>query len=84
MKPFQQQTRSNTMHTKSDARRPGRKPGDEKALNGQLSRKQVLVDEDARSVLTQIGGGELSLGIREAARRLALSGQTQPFVLERS
>ena len=67
------------MHTQIEARRPGRKAGDEKALSGHLVRKQVLVDEDAWSILTRIGGGELSLGIREAARRLAFSGQTQPF-----
>lgn len=42
-------------------------------------RKLVLVDPATVAVLTAVGGGNLSLGIREAARRLVELGDTVPF-----
>ena len=47
----------------------GRKPLDESEISGELERKQVRLDRESIEILTRIGRGELSLGIREAARR---------------
>ena len=44
-----------------------------------MRRKQVLIDASAESVLLQVGNGNLSLGIREAARRLQQLAATDPF-----
>lgn len=44
-----------------------------------LARKQVLLDSDAEALLLSIGNGNLSLGVREAARRLAATGDIEPF-----
>ena len=46
-------------------------------------RKLVLVDPETVAVLTAVGGGQFSLGIREAARRLVELGDTGPFTAER-
>jgi hypothetical protein len=61
------------------SRRSNHKAKDEQVLRGHLARKQVLLDKETLSALKRIGGGKLSLGIREAARRLTDSGQLQPF-----
>ena len=44
-----------------------------------LDRKQVRLDPESEAILSKIGGGNLSLGIREAARRLAELKDTKPF-----
>lgn len=44
-----------------------------------LTRKQVLIDVDTDAILSRIGKGNLSLGMREAARRLVEAGDTRPF-----
>jgi hypothetical protein len=44
-----------------------------------LGRKQVLIDTESDEILSLIGNGQLSLGIREAARRLVDSGDTGAF-----
>ena len=44
-----------------------------------MRRKQVLIDASAEAVLLQVGKGNLSLGIREAARRLEHLAATEPF-----
>lgn len=48
-----------------------------------LDRKQIRIDRASEIVLTEIGGGNLSLGIRESARRLKEIGDMSPFSLER-
>jgi hypothetical protein len=49
----------------------GRKPKDVAELSGELEHKHVRLDRESVDILMQIGRGELSLGIREAARRIA-------------
>lgn len=44
-----------------------------------LTRHQVLLDSDSETVFLRIGNSNLSLGIREAARRLVQQGNTEPF-----
>lgn len=44
-----------------------------------LERKQVRLDADTEALLFQVGGNNLSLGIREAARRLIEHADTEPF-----
>lgn len=44
-----------------------------------LVRKQVMTDPETDAILSKIGKGNLSLGMREAARRLAEIGDTRPF-----
>ena len=46
-------------------------------------RRQVMLDENSETILKQIGGGQLSLGVREAARRLAEHGDIEKFTRER-
>lgn len=46
--------------------------------------KQIRIDPASEAILAKIGGGNLSLGIREAARRLAEGGQTGPFSAAKS
>lgn len=48
-----------------------------------LDRKQAMVDERTEKLLTKIGKGNFSLGVREAARRLKESGDIAPFDEER-
>ena len=42
-----------------------------------------MIDPLSLEVLEKIGGGNLSLGVREAARRLKESGDTAKFSKER-
>lgn len=44
-----------------------------------LERKQVRVDPATEAILNQVGGGNFSLGIREAARRLVEHEDVGPF-----
>jgi len=44
-----------------------------------LMRKQAKIDAETEAVMLKVGGGNFSLGIREAARRLRESGDTKPF-----
>lgn len=44
-----------------------------------LERKQVRLDPDTEALLATVGGGNLSLGIREAARRLKEHTDLAPF-----
>lgn len=44
-----------------------------------LERKQVRLDPSSIKVLTSIGNGNLSLGVREAARRLSERDAIEPF-----
>lgn len=44
-----------------------------------LERKQIMIDANSEAILARIGKGNLSLGIREAARRLADIEYAQPF-----
>lgn len=50
-----------------------------------LSRSQISIDHDSEEarILLRIGNDNLSLGIREAARRLKEHGDTKPFSLAR-
>jgi hypothetical protein len=42
-------------------------------------RKQVRLDAESEAILLKVGGGNLSLGIREAARRLVANKDTKEF-----
>jgi len=44
-----------------------------------LNRKQIRLDPASEAILSLIGNGNLSLGIREAARRLAENNDTAKF-----
>lgn len=44
-----------------------------------LERKQVRLDASTEALLSKVGGGNLSLGIREAARRLIEHADSGPF-----
>ena len=44
-----------------------------------LARKQVRVDPVTEAILSQVGAGNFSLGLREAARRLIEHGDVGPF-----
>lgn len=46
-------------------------------------RKQVRLDAESEAVLAKVGGGNLSLGIREAARRLVENKDTKEFSAKR-
>jgi hypothetical protein len=48
-----------------------------------LDRKQVRIDPATDALLSSIGSGNLSLGIREAARRLAEHADVGPFDIDR-
>lgn len=63
-------------------RAPG---GGMKADDGplELERKQVKVDAASEAILLRIGGGNFSLGVREAARRLAEHDDLAPFEIAR-
>ena len=44
-----------------------------------VERRNVMIDPPGAAILEKIGGGNLSLGVREAARRLKESGDTAKF-----
>ncbi|MYM92663.1 hypothetical protein [Duganella vulcania] len=44
-----------------------------------LMRKQINIDAETFALLTAVGGDQLSLGVREAARRLAEHADLAPF-----
>lgn len=44
-----------------------------------LTRKQVKLDEETIRILTRVGGGNLSLGVREARRRIVEAKDTRKF-----
>jgi hypothetical protein len=46
-------------------------------------RASVAIDEESRKLATKIGGGIISLGIREALRRCSDHNDTEPFNAER-
>jgi hypothetical protein len=46
-------------------------------------RKQVRLDAESAALLVKVGGGNLSLGIREAVRRLVENKDTQKFSAKR-
>lgn len=48
-----------------------------------LARKQVRLDKETVDVLTKVGGDNLSLGIREAARRIVEASDIEPFSAKR-
>ena len=48
-----------------------------------VERRNVMIDPPGLEVLEKIGGGNLSLGVREAARRLKESGDTAKFSKKR-
>lgn len=48
-----------------------------------LDRKQIRLDPGTESLLAALGGGNLSLGVREAARRLVEHDDLAPFDLKR-
>ncbi|TAL65840.1 MAG: hypothetical protein EPN79_11875 [Burkholderiaceae bacterium] len=50
---------------------------------GQVARRNVMIDPAGLEILEKIGGGNLSLGVREAARRLQESGDTAKFTKKR-
>jgi hypothetical protein len=55
-----------------------------KADDGAVTeRKQVRLDALSETVLLEVGGGNLSLGIREAARRLLENKDTKEFSAKR-
>jgi hypothetical protein len=57
-------------------KRSGVKPADG-SFN--CNRKQVSIDENTEVILKSIGKGNLSLGIREASRRLVETNNIKPF-----
>lgn len=64
-----------------DAKR-SRAPGaGRKVRDGQVDtrRHEVMLDAASAAVLIAVGGGNLSLGVREATRRIVESGDTAPF-----
>lgn len=66
----------------TDQKKKTRAPGaGVKADDGatQLARKQVRIDPETDALLSKVGAGNLSLGIREAARRLVEHGDIKPF-----
>jgi hypothetical protein len=70
----------------NDAEKKTRSPGaGVKPEDGcsSLTRKQVRIDPESEAILSLIGKGNLSLGIREAARRLIESKDTRPFIADR-
>lgn len=66
------------MEAKKKTRAPGAgvKPDDGASP---LNRKQILIDPESEAILVKIGDDNLSLGIREAARRLAENKDVKPF-----
>lgn len=60
------------------------KPG-AKALDGVVDnvRRQIKIDDDTYELMWEIGGGNASLGIREAGRRLIEHKDIEPFDAER-
>lgn len=48
-----------------------------------VDRKQIRLDPTSEEILSKIGGGNLSLGAREAARRLVEHGDIERFSAER-
>ena len=48
-----------------------------------VERRNVMIDPPGLEVLMKIGGGNLSLGVREAARRLKEGGDTAKFSKKR-
>ena len=44
-----------------------------------LDRKQIRIDPESEAILSKVGDGNLSLGIREAARRLVEHKDAKPF-----
>ena len=63
-------------------RAPG---GGMKAVDGVQGAKRhnVMLDEASLSIMLKIGDGNLSVGVREAARRLKESGDTGAFSQKR-
>ena len=59
-------------------RSPG---GGARAADGvsRVARVNVMLDPESLAILERIGNGNLSLGVREAARRLQQTGQTRKF-----
>lgn len=49
----------------------------------EMERKDVRLDPVTVTTLTTVGGGNLSLGVREAARRLVENEDAEPFSEER-
>ena len=71
--------------TKSEEKKPKKRRASGagiKAKDGvkNLERKQIHIDAFTEELFTAIGDGNLSLGIREAARRLAASKNTGVFI----
>lgn len=48
-----------------------------------LARKQVRLDPETEAILSRLGGGNLSLGIREAARRLVEHSDIEAFSVKK-
>ncbi len=69
-----------TEQKKTRAPGAGVKPNDGVS---QLDRKQVRIDPESEEILSRVGGGNLSLGIREAARRLVEQKDIKPFSAKR-
>ncbi len=44
-----------------------------------LTRKQVMLDAETIRILSRVGGGNLSLGVREARRRIVEAKDTRKF-----
>lgn len=56
-----------------------------KAIDGVAdnTRRQIKIDDDTYALMYEIGGGNASLGIREAGRRLIEHKDIEPFDAER-
>lgn len=56
-----------------------------KAIDGQVdnTRRQLKIDDSTYELMKEIGGGNASLGIREAGRRLIEHKDIGPFDAER-
>lgn len=69
-------------HEPNQGARRRRAPGaGQKAADGctDLARKQIRLDPVSEGILLKVGGRNLSLGIREAARRIVEHADTDPF-----
>lgn len=68
------------LQKKTRASGAGVKPED---MASPLERKQIRIDPASDLLLSRVGGGNLSLGIREAARRLAEHDDLERFSVTR-
>jgi hypothetical protein len=69
-----------TIEKKTRASGAGVKPDDGAT---DLERTQARLDPATKKIMAKVGAGNVSLGIREAGRRLVEHGDTRPFSVAR-